>query len=881
MVDHQIVFGAWITIAMLALPDQARPAEPAVEKESDIRPRQSLGFDEVAHPDSALRIPEVHPYLALTPEDIERAKDRAAQWDWAKQAIERSRSEADRYISEPWGKLPGKGDTEHWNVARRLFSAGLAYALSGEKRYAEWTRDGLVAYAILYPGLPLTNARCKVFTQSPLYEAIWVVDVVRAYDLVADSGVFSGEQKRQVESDLLRASLVCFKIDDFQNDPRIRDLHYRCYNFQAWHLAAIGLVGLAVRDAELVDYSVHSPYGLRHLIGHDIRDDGLFWERSLGYHNFVITALAPLTEAMAHCGVDLYSMQVAAGGAKDEDAHYVTDTSLEPKSLRMMFESPLYLAFPDLSYAALGDSDRGPLHGSWLQLVGFHRYGDPKLAWLLQRDLPIGRTNTGGGRIGFLHYYRYDYRYDDIQLNGKPIHWERPDATYELQGNSVIASDGGSSQSDRYLLTDDQMEDSVLEWTMTRLADAGSQERAWVVFRVDPRTTAMRSSFALASYCVEVNRPYHFRLEVHGERTELKCDGQTVASRPTQYSPVPDWQWLIYDLPPTPSSGLAELELEQGKFANSGEYRNGCSLFPSSGVAVLRQANGDFTRDPDSTAASISFGPYGGGHGHPDKLNLVVYAQGRQWIPDFGSMPYETSDKAEWTAHTVSHNTVVVDSVSQRPSGKRNQQWPVDRASDRVVGKLDRFDPEAKLVSASCDSAYEDVVLQRTVQLCRHCVVDNYVATAAGAAGPPHRFDYVLHVDGVLADCSLPLEPRSGPLGDICGYQRVVQKQGAITADGATLRFDSGKLQFRVWIVSVDGSSTEMIVAEGPTNSPKEMLPMLILRRAAAQSRFVTVLEPMKQAQLLRDVRIEKDGDGNRVQLILQWPAASDRVILD
>ncbi len=50
---------------MLALPDQAQPAEPAVEKESDIRPRQSLDFDGVAHPDFALRIPEVHPNLAL------------------------------------------------------------------------------------------------------------------------------------------------------------------------------------------------------------------------------------------------------------------------------------------------------------------------------------------------------------------------------------------------------------------------------------------------------------------------------------------------------------------------------------------------------------------------------------------------------------------------------------------------------------------------------------------------------------------------------------------------------------------------------------------------------------------------------------------------
>ena len=121
-------------------------------------------------------------------------------------------------MGKPWGQLPDKGDTEHWSVASQLFSAGLAFAFSGEKGYAEWTRDGLLAYADLYPRLPLTNGRCKVFKQSSLYEARWLVDIVRAYDLVADSGVFTEEQKRHVETDLLRAALVCFKIDDFEKD---------------------------------------------------------------------------------------------------------------------------------------------------------------------------------------------------------------------------------------------------------------------------------------------------------------------------------------------------------------------------------------------------------------------------------------------------------------------------------------------------------------------------------------------------------------------------------------------------------------------------------------------------------------------------------------
>jgi hypothetical protein len=694
-----------------------------------------------------VQIPQQHPYLALTTAEIERAKDRMSRLAWAKQVYDKCLREADADLGRPWDKLPPKNDPGHWRVASRLFSTGLAYALSGDKRYALWSRDGLLAYADLYPRLPLTNGRCKVYQDESLYEAMWVVQIAQAYDLVADSGVFTEEEKRHVENDLLRAALVCFRIDDFRNDPRIKDLHYRCYNFEAWHIAAIGLIGLAVRDLDSIEYAVNSPYGFRHLVGHDIRDDGLFWERSVGYHNFVMEALVPFAEGMAHCGVDLFGMTVPNDRSWEAGAHYVTDTSDKPKSLLMMFEGPLYLTFPDLTYPAVGDSDRGPLRGAWEQLVGFHHYRDPKLSWLLTQD---------------------------------------------------------------------------------KLGDGGE------VTTMGPKR------------------------------------------------PIADWHWLIYDLPAASGVRPSAQPFEEGKFANSGEYRNGCSLFPSSGLVVLREASGDFTQRPDSTAVSFSYGPYGGGHGHPDKMNIVLYTQGRQWIPAFASMPYETHWKAEWTAQTVSHNTVVVDGISQQPTGVRNPQWPTDDASDQVMGRLERFAPEAKLASASCDRAYPGIVLRRTVRLVGHDVVDDYAVAPEGSSSEPgqHQFDYVLHIDGGLTNSSLPLAPRSGKLGEICGYQHVEQKQGGAADNSLTLTFASGTKQLRLWILPTDGTPTEVIIGEGLTHSPNAKMPMLILRRKAAHARFVTVIEPVESNDPIRGARLEKSTGGDADSLILERPSGVQQVSL-
>ena len=656
-----------------------------------------------------LRIPAEHPYMVVTRDRIARAKKRAADSPQAKQMLDRLLASADDFTKTPLGALPPKGDRQHSAIGGRLFTAAQAHALSGERRYAEWARDGLLAYAAIYPGLPFTNGSMKLFTVQSLDEAMWMVSIAQAYDLVAASGVFTPEQARRVEEDLLRASTACFKIEDFEHDPRIRNMHFRCYNFQAWHVGAVGLAGLAIRDRDLVDWAINSPYGLRHLVAHDIRDDGMFWERSQSYHNFVLDALTQFTEGLAHCGVDVYNMSVPADRA-DDDINYSTGSTGRPMSLRMMFEAQFYMTFPDLSYATLGDSNPGPLRPGWPYLAAFERYHDPKLAWLIRRS--------------------------------------------------------------------------------------------------------------------------------------LATSGEASARRP-------DWRPMLFD---PPAGAPAAFPLREGRFANSGQYSNGCSLFPATGLAVLRQASGDYTTQPDSTAVALCFGPYGGGHNHPDQLNLVLYAQGRQWLPDFASMPYETHWKNEWTAQTVSHNTVVVDGVSQKPTVRRNTEWPSDRGTDRVFGVLERFEARSKSASATCDRAYEGIRLRRAVRLEGPWVVDDF--TASDAKGAEHQYDLVLHIDGQFEEGACALEPRSGKLGDICGYQLVEQRQGGTATGAFHLTFASEGKKLRLWVPGE--GATEVIVAEGLTNSPERKMAMLVLRRKAAAARFITVFEPVDAGDAIRAVRTTK-----------------------
>jgi hypothetical protein len=116
----------------------------------------------------------------------------------------------------------------------------------------------------------------------------------------------------------------------------------------------------------------------------------------------------------------------------------------------------------------------------------------------------------------------------------------------------------------------------------------------------------------------------------------------------------------------------------------------------------------------------------------------------------------------------------------------------------------------------------------------------------------------VLHIDGQFESSTANLESAEGKLGENCGYQFVeLGRRG--TADGPVqLVFVRDGKRLRLWVDSAE--PTEFIVAQGPTKSPDHLMPMLILRRNARETKFVTVFEPVDPKNEIRSVRRGPDG---------------------
>ena len=264
--------------------------------------------------------------------------------------------------------------------------------------------------------------------------------------------------------------------------------------------------------------------------------------------------------------------------------------------------------------------------------------------------------------------------------------------------------------------------------------------------------------------------------------------------------------------------------------------------FAGLGAAVLRAGAGDA-----AAYAHLDYGPHGGGHGHPDKLVLTVYALGQEIAPDPGALAYAAALHGSWYRQTLAHNALIVDQKSQTPT----------------EGELQLFADwgEAALASATCDTAYPGVKLARTVLLTPTYLLDLY--TVAG--DQPHTFDFVWHNVGEMTP-RLPTTPRAEPLGKDAGYQHFTGLQTASGAQDWSVDFKTAKGNVR--LLQAGATGTELFFGMGMTGRPPQPCPMVLARRQGTAAVFASAVSwsptaPEVTAVKLLPVTMAGDGDAS------------------
>lgn len=155
-------------------------------------------------------------------------------------------------IDVPVPRDRGGGPThERHKVNYKLIQmAGTLYRVTGDKRYADYVRDMLLAYAKLYPGLGKHPAAAnqvpgRLFWQS-LNDSVWLVHAIQGYDAVR--GDLTPAERKTIDDQVFRR-MAAF----LTGEPTTFD---RIHNHSTWANAGVGMTGYVLRDKALVEQAL-------------------------------------------------------------------------------------------------------------------------------------------------------------------------------------------------------------------------------------------------------------------------------------------------------------------------------------------------------------------------------------------------------------------------------------------------------------------------------------------------------------------------------------------------------------------------------------------------------------------------------------------------
>ncbi|HEY1494420.1 MAG TPA: heparinase II/III family protein [Candidatus Solibacter sp.] len=225
----------------------------------------------------------------------------------------------------------------------------------------------------------------------------------------------------------------------------------------------------------------------------------------------------------------------------------------------------------------------------------------------------------------------------------------------------------------------------------------------------------------------------------------------------------------------------------------------------ASGYAILERGEGE-----QATWLCLKYGPHGGGHGHPDKNNFVLYARGKVLFPDPGTRPYGSPLHLEWDKVTLAHNTLVVDGASQ------------GEATGKSLAFGDRF------AMTDAGNIYPGVRFVRTAVMVNENLL---LFVDRVTADKPHTFDLATHIAGKWVN--LP-HGEGVTLPGSAGYQHLKDAGVRGAPDGTTLATDSG-----VAIALAGNQPTEVITATGVGKSTEDRVPLAIFRRTGQATDYV------------------------------------------
>ncbi|AFH61132.1 COG1470 family protein [Paenibacillus caseinilyticus] len=356
-----------------------------------------------------------HPYILHTEAGWEEVRRHVQTYAWARKELEACVRTAEAWIVP---ETRGAGEPYAFELAERfnLHAASVAWKLTGRPEFRDKAALLLKRLADEESGYPATDSPYlhiyaaaeelelrtprgpKVCGGGLIHEGEFMLDAASCYDLLHDSGAFSAEEHRRIES--------AFRIYIEKADWMITDGDTN--NIPSGGMAGALLCALAIQDMRWVRRFIDGPGGFKDMVAAGVMDDGWYFEGASNYVVLFADMFTRLVHACEPWGLGLKDLRVRPAYRKNAMLSPWTERMDRP-FLGMSFDKlgPVtrnYRTVKDVWDAMLPFTDvRGILFGvndstakdmvRWYDLA-YHVWRDPSYVSVIRgadrRDLLYG-----------------------------------------------------------------------------------------------------------------------------------------------------------------------------------------------------------------------------------------------------------------------------------------------------------------------------------------------------------------------------------------------------------------------------------------------------------------------------------------------------------
>jgi hypothetical protein len=200
------------------------------------------------------------------------------------------------------------------------------------------------------------------------------------------------------------------------------------------------------------------------------------------------------------------------------------------------------------------------------------------------------------------------------------------------------------------------------------------------------------------------------------------------------------------------------------------------ALLAGQGLAVFR-------RDAGFTYLALDYGHSGGGHGHPDRLNVMLARGDDRWLDDMGTGSY-VDPSLHWYRSTLAHNAPLIDGRSQQPAD----------------GTLRAYDERggAGWVDAEFVPPDSGVHIRRSLVAMPDYAVDRL----AWESDESVQLDLALHLDAAVRDIAFRAGVLSGGDAPADGFSFVRDAEVGVLLGGRVAVLERGGIRAGLLVTS-------------------------------------------------------------------------------